>query len=287
MKYRSWFIVALVSFALVGVLTTIAGAAPACEPEKLKTKYPSLVGKKIKIGVDPQMPPYTYRDPKRFDNVIGFDADLARAVFKCTGVDYEFFPGGWSGLLPAVIAGQIDVMWADLYYTPVRAKQVDYAVYMQAGTGALVRKGNPKKIKSMGDICGQDAAAGLGTVEEAALREQDKKCVAAGKRAINILTYPDIAGGVRLLRGDRVAIVLTDLALVDQLATDNPADFERGFYELTGFTIGAAVKKGNHDLLNAIYEGLQVVQSDGTQKALFKKYNIDPVLLVSTKILKE
>lgn len=287
MKYRSWLIVALVSSTLIGVLTTIAGAAPACEPETLKSKYPSLVGKKIKIGVDPQMPPYTYRDPKRFEDVIGFDADLARAVFKCTGVDYEFFPGGWSGLLPAVIAGQIDVMWANLYYTPERAKRIDHVAYMQAGTGALVLKGNPKKIKSMEDVCGQNAAAGLGTVEEAALREQNKKCVAAGKREINIMTYPDIAAGVRLVRSDRAALMLTDLALVDQLAVDNPADFERGFYQLTGFTIGAGVKKGNDDLVNAIYEGLRVVQADGTQEKLFKKYNIDPLLVVPIKISRE
>lgn len=287
MKCRSWLIVGLVSFALIGVFATIAGAAPACEPGKLKEKYPGLAGKKIKIGVDPQMPPYTYRDPKRFENIIGFDSDLARAVFKCTGVDYEFFPGGWSGLLPAVIAGQIDVMWADLYYTPERAKQVDYAVYMKAGTGALVRKGNPKTVRSIEDLCGHTAAAGVGTVEDAMLREQTKKCAEAGKKAINILTYPAIEGGIRLLQSDRVVVMLTDLALVDQLAIDNPADFERGFYKLTDFTIGAAVKKGNEDLLKAIYEGLQVLQADGRQVELFKKYNIDPVLLEQTKILRE
>ena len=82
-----------------------------------------LVGKTVKIGADPQTPPYVYRDAKDFDKVIGFDADLARAVLDCGGIKYEFFLGGWSGLLPAVMAGQIDIMWDALYYTSERAKR--------------------------------------------------------------------------------------------------------------------------------------------------------------------
>jgi len=97
----------------------------ACEPDKIATKYPSRAGKTIKIGADPTSPPYVTRDPKDFHQLIGFDTDLARAVFDCAGVKYEFFFGGWSGLLPAVISGQIDVMWDNLYYTAERATQVD------------------------------------------------------------------------------------------------------------------------------------------------------------------
>jgi polar amino acid transport system substrate-binding protein len=100
------------------------------------------------------------------------DADLAPAVFDCAGVKYEFFLGGWSGLLPAVISGQIDVTWDNLYYTAERAKQVDYIVYMVAATGALTPVGNPKKLSGIEDSYGLGPAASLGTVEEAAVREQ-------------------------------------------------------------------------------------------------------------------
>jgi len=57
-------------------------------------------------------------------------------------------------------------------------------VVIGAGTGGLVKKGNPKNVKSMDDVCGLTAAAGLGTVEEAAFRDQGQKCVAAGKPAV-------------------------------------------------------------------------------------------------------
>jgi polar amino acid transport system substrate-binding protein len=284
MRSTCWLFAAVVTGVLVTALTPPALAK--CEPEKAGAAYPNLVGKKTKIAIDPSTPPYTIRDPNNFENIIGFDADLARAVFKCVGLQLEFATGAWSGLLPSVIAGQNDAMWSNLYYTAERAKQVDYVVYMQAGTGALVRKGNPKKLKSMDDTCGIRAAAGLGTVEEAAFRDQSKKCVASGKPEIPQVSYPDVAGGVRLVQNDRADVMLTDLALVDQLARDNPTAFERGFAMMTGFKVGVAIKKGREDLLKALAEGLKEMQGDGTQRELLKKYGLDPTLQITSETLR-
>jgi polar amino acid transport system substrate-binding protein len=77
-----------------------ASAGPACEPDKLAEKYPSLAGKTIKIGGDPQTPPFVMRDAADFNNIVGFDADFAKAVMDCHGIKYEWFLAGWSGILP-------------------------------------------------------------------------------------------------------------------------------------------------------------------------------------------
>ena len=70
--------------------------ADKCEPDKLAEKYPGLVGKTIRIGQDGESPPYSFRDPSNFTNLIGLDADMARATFACIGVPIEFKTGGWS-----------------------------------------------------------------------------------------------------------------------------------------------------------------------------------------------
>jgi len=284
----------LSAIAAVAVVTLgLAAAAPAsaqelkCEPDKVAQKYPKVAGKSIKIGADPQTPPYVFLDAKDNTKVIGFDADLARAVFDCAGIKHEFFLGGWSGLLPAVVAGQIDVMWDDLYYTAERAKQVEYVIYMQALTGALSRAGNPKKVGGIPDVCGGRAAVGLGTVEEAAMRDQDGKCKAAGKGGVEILTYPDVAAGFRLVENDRTDIMLTDLVLVDEQVTKNPKTFARAFKIVTGFKVGAAVANDNTDLLRAIHDGMRIAQANGTQKKLFEQYKMDPDLQLPADILKE
>mgnify|MGYP003346463758 CR=1 FL=1 len=69
------------------------------------------------------------------------------------------------------MAGQIDVMWDTLLYTPERAKRLDFVVYMGAATSVMVPKGNPKALNSIDDLCGLKVVAGLGTTQEAQLRD--------------------------------------------------------------------------------------------------------------------
>ncbi|CAI7991708.1 hypothetical protein GBAR_LOCUS807 [Geodia barretti] len=59
---------ALVSMAMGAALAawTMVGAAqaadPMCEPDEVAEKYPDIAGKTLKIGADPQTPPYVFRD---------------------------------------------------------------------------------------------------------------------------------------------------------------------------------------------------------------------------------
>jgi polar amino acid transport system substrate-binding protein len=179
----------------------------ACEPAKLASKYPGLAGKTIKVGQDGESVPFSMRDPKDFSKLIGLDADLAQATFACIGVPMQFQVGTWAGLIPAAMAGQVDVMWDTLLYTPERAKKLDFLVYMNAATGMLVAKGNPKNIHALGDLCGLTSTTTLGTTQEAMLRDASSKCVAAGKPAVNIITSTDMPSGLRLVQNARADLV--------------------------------------------------------------------------------
>ena len=143
-KYRALSVIAaLLAVALFLPSAGIAADAK-CEPDKLATKYPSLVGKTIKIGTDGETPPYAMRDPKDFSQLIGLDTELAQGAFKCIGVPIEFKLGAWSGQLPAVANGQTDAMWDTLYYSPERAQQMDFVVYSRAADRRNGAEGQPK-----------------------------------------------------------------------------------------------------------------------------------------------
>jgi polar amino acid transport system substrate-binding protein len=281
----------LFGLAVAGIFAGVASfgmsssADAACEPGKVAQKYPSIAGKTIKIGADPSTPPYVFRDSEDFNKLIGFDVELAKFVFDCAGVKTEYQLGGWSGLLPALVAGQIDVMWDTLYYTAERAEQVDYIIYMQAATGALTQAGNPKGIKSLEELCGNGTAVGLGTVEEAAMRSKSKECTDAGKKAIEIKTYPDMAAGFRLIANSRTDIVLTDLTQSMTMVKNEPKVYGLAFKIFTGFKIGAAVKNDNKDLLRAIQDGIAEAQSSAEQKKIHQKYVMDPELQLPVEVL--
>jgi polar amino acid transport system substrate-binding protein len=98
------------------------------------------------------------------------------------------------------------------------------------------------------------------------------------------MTYPDIAAGARLVQNGRADLMLTDLALTDALVKENPTLYSRGYKILSGFSVGAAIKKGNPDLLKLLADGLRIMQSTGKQKNFAEKYAIDPTLQIDAEV---
>jgi polar amino acid transport system substrate-binding protein len=282
--------VMVLAAAAVAAMTASPAAAAGqtgCQPDQAAANYPSLAGKTIKIAADPAIQPYVFRDPSNFEHLIGVDADLIPLVMDCTGLKYEYSLGAWGGLLPSVVSGQADMMWANLYYTPERAQQVDFVVFERAGTGGLVKKGNPKGIMSMDDVCGNIAAAGVGTVEETTFKQLSDKCVATGKQPIDLVDYPDIPAGSRLVANDRADILLSDLGTTSALVQASPDLYELGFTIFTDYKVGPAVKKGNEDLLKAVYNGLKVQEGNGMIQQIMQTYGIDPALAIPVEQLRQ
>lgn len=285
----------LLTSLAAGVFTVLQGvtfappaaATTACDPEKLAEKYPGLVGRTVLVGVDPQTPPYVMRDSEDLEKLVGIDADLARAAFECAGVSYEFLPGAWSGLLPATTSGQIDVIWDNLYYNPDRGRTFDFVIFMEAGTGALTQAGNPKGINSAEEMCGAIAAVTLGGFEESIVSGADVACKAAGEPGVEMLSFQDVAAGVRLIDNSRADILMWDAGLIDTMVGNNPEKYSRAFMTLSGIKIGPAVRKDDGELLQAIFDGLTALKADGRMTRIFETYNVDPASQVDVFIGRE
>lgn len=273
----------LLSSSLVFAQTTSA----ACEPGKLAQKYPSLAGKVVKIGADPQTPPYVVRDNVDFKVVHGISADLAAAAMNCAGIKYEWFLGAWSGMLPALNSNQIDLFWDDLYYTPERAKAVNYVVYMHVASGALINARNAGVFKDFDSLCGHQVAVGVGMLEGALVDKQNQKCAEEKRPPITKIFFPDVASGTRLIQNNRADAMMYDLGLVGSLVKESPQIYARGFSILSGQTLGVAVSKQNADLQNAVADALRVLQANGQQKAIFERYGVDPAMQLPVAVRTE
>ena len=290
--YKSGLLIFLRGTACLAFLTVSAlcGARAddvTCEPAKLAAKYPSLAGRTIKVGQDGESVPFSMRDAKDFSKLIGLDADLAQATFACIGVPMQFVVGTWAGLIPAAMAGQIDVMWDTLLYTPERAKKLDFVVYMNAATGMLVAKGNPKNIHAVGDLCGLTATTTLGTTQEAMLRDASSKCVAAGKPAVNIITSTDMPSGMRLVQNARADLVSVNKFVGDSMVAANSTTIESAFDVITGAKIAVGTAKGNPDLVKALRDGLAAIRASGAEKAIYDRYHVDYSLTTEPATLTE
>jgi polar amino acid transport system substrate-binding protein len=279
-----------ISALLLGIVLTSASVAARadevrpCEPEKVATRYPGLAGKTIKVGEDGVSLPFNFRDPNNPDHIIGSDADLARAAFKCIGVPLEFVTGTWSGLLPAVAGGRIDIMWDVLYYTPERAKMVDFVLYSTMADRAITHKGNPKNLHSLDDLCGIKGLAGLGTIEIVLLQNISDKCVAAGKPAMDLNTFQDRSQAWQMIETERVDVMLTNAVIAQAIAEQKPL-LEAGFSFLPGIKVGVAVAKGQTELARALADAILAIQANGEMAKIYEQYKLDPAWIRSPSIL--
>lgn len=96
--------------------------------------------------------PYGYVDIS--GNAKGAGPDVARAVLKSLGIDdIQWTVTEFGSLIPAVKAGRVDMVAAEMAILPDRCKAVDYSAPNSTyGEGLMVAKGNPKDIHSFDDF---------------------------------------------------------------------------------------------------------------------------------------
>jgi polar amino acid transport system substrate-binding protein len=282
-----------VTARLIALLTTLllllaiapvqraAAAEAGCEPGKLATKYPSLAGKTIKIGISAADKPMTFRDPTDPNKFTGYNVAYARQAFACIGAPIEFSVAGWPGLLPSLVAGQIDIMWDELFYTPERAKSVDFVLYSSAGDAVVVPKGNPKNIHSLMDLCGLRAVSQLGGTENGTLQQTSQQCVDAHKPAIAISVSQDRPSGLRELDNGRVDAYLG----IGTTSAYDPAVYFIAYTYSSGIKVGVGVRKGDTDMEHALYDAIKIMQADGSDKKIYEAFGLSPALAMPTAIL--
>ena len=117
---------------LLLTLFALAIAAPGCKQEDPFLARVQRAGV-LRVGIDPSWPPFEYVDPES-DQIVGLDADLARAIGERLGVQVALVPSGWEGLYDALFAGQFDAVISALPYDPWRTQEARYSIsYLNVG----------------------------------------------------------------------------------------------------------------------------------------------------------
>ena len=63
--------------------------------------------------VDPSFPPMEFYEDQNADEPVGFDIDLTTEIAARLGVEAEFIPMAFTGLLPGLQSGRCDVVASD------------------------------------------------------------------------------------------------------------------------------------------------------------------------------
>jgi polar amino acid transport system substrate-binding protein len=195
-----------------------------------------------------------------------------QAVAKCVGFTSEYQKLDFNGLVPALQAKRIDLITSGMYANADRAKVVNFVTYMKAAEAAVVRKGNPKNVKSLDTLCGTTVAQVVGTVEVELAEKQSKACVAAGKPAIKFINFTQSTQLTQALAQGRADVFLTDSGVAARLAKDFAGAVETAFPIVSDFKFGVAVNKSDADLLKAINEAITALHAKGELTKIAKKW---------------
>jgi polar amino acid transport system substrate-binding protein len=83
--------------------------------------------------------PWSMRDKE--GNLIGFEIDVAKKLGEDLGVEVNFIPTAWDGIIPALIAGKFDVIISGMTVTSKRNLTVNFSVpYAHSGMRLVANK---------------------------------------------------------------------------------------------------------------------------------------------------
>lgn len=77
----------------------------------------------IKIGLS-IFKPWSMRDKN--GELIGFELDVGKKLAEDMGVEAEFIPTAWDGIIPALVAGKFDVIISGMTTTPQRNLTINF-----------------------------------------------------------------------------------------------------------------------------------------------------------------
>jgi polar amino acid transport system substrate-binding protein len=239
---------------------------------------------KVTVATDPSYAPNEYFDTDN-KTIIGFDADLGKALGRKLGVEFVLQKAGFDAIIPGISSGKYNLGMSSFTDNKEREKVVDFVTYYTAGSSLMVKKGNPQGLKPDDlSLCGKKVAVEKGTVqldemsstvdEKKGLGARTKKCKDGGKPAPAAQPYPDQSGANLALSTGRADAVLADSPVIEYAAKQSNGQFEVSGSAYDTAPYGIAVGKNLGQTKDAVLAALKALQSDGTYTKILEKWGI-------------
>jgi polar amino acid transport system substrate-binding protein len=249
--------------------------APAhCDPQHAAANYPHYASSGVKIATVTTSPPFAYSDPADPARMTGAEVEIVEAVMACAGLNFTYVKGPFSALVQSVASGAADVMIGNVNYRAERAKLLDFITYMRSGQSMLVRRQNPKNLRTVSDLCGLIESSTVGGVGFAEVERISAACEKQGKPPITYLPSVDQESALRQVANGRVDFVMDGSITARQRALGHNSEFQVAFTILTDLVIGTMVRKDDPEMQRAVLDGVTILEREGKLTEIFTRYDL-------------
>ncbi|ASK62905.1 glutamine ABC transporter substrate-binding protein [Virgibacillus phasianinus] len=221
-------------------------------------------GKVYKVGIDTTYPPFEFQEG---DDYKGIDVDLINAIAEDQGFEIELSPMDFSGIIPALQAGELDIAIAGMSITDDRKKVVNFSdPYFEAGLSLVVADGN-SEITSLEDLKGKTVAVKKGTTG-ANFAEENKD-----KYGYDIVQVNDSTSMFQEVANGTSDALIEDYPVISYAIAQSDLKLQLVGDRLNGDNYGIAVLKGENDeLLKKINDGLAALKESGKYDEILSTY---------------
>jgi len=240
--------------------------SPAPMPE-IKTEGANGI---FRFGTAAVTEPMSFVDANH--KVVGFDVEFASHVAKKLGKQIEIVDMEFGAMLPALIAGKVDMIGAGLSITEERAKKVLFSEsYYPSGIAAIVKSSNStvnassasQKLKTIDDIKDKRIGVLLGSIHDSYATKTYPNA--------KIFQYQNIPDLLMALNTGKVDVAINDDIELPEVFKSNPdlGILAKNFYSVG---IGAGFNDANDPLREQFNAFLKEIRSNGVYNDIINRW---------------
>lgn len=272
------------SSATSAATTGASSGSSATKDAAVAALVPADVANKgtLTVAADASYAPNEFIAPDGH-TVIGMDADLMKALAGLMGLKANVVNATFDSIIPGLAAGKYNVGASSFTDTKEREKTVNFVTYFTAGESFYTKASGGTTINSIADLCGHTVAVEKGTTEGADATAQGKKCTAAGKPGVTVLTFPDQNGANLAVSSGRAQLGFADSPVAAYVVKQSNGQFKIVGQSYANAPYGIAVPK-NSTLDKAILAGLEKLIANGQYKAILTHWGVEAGAISNPKI---
>lgn len=220
---------------------------------------------RLVVGMELKFWPFEYVNEQGAP--VGFDVDIARAIAKELGVELDIKDMEWTGLIPALQAGKIDLIISGITGTLERAKTITFtSPYFTTGLCALVSKTRAPGLVAVAALDDPDRiiAVKTGTTADLVATKRFPKA--------RINRFKDEAACAQEVVSGRADAFFYDQISIAKLHKQNPDTTSALLTPFTYEPYCIAMQKGDFDLWQWLEMFLDLSKANGTLNDLRAKH---------------
>ena len=219
----------------------------------------------LRVGVSADYPPMIFKQEGR---IAGIEADNAKAVGGILGQEMTLVDMPFANLIPALQAGQIDVIMSGMSITPERGEQVIFTdSFMEVGQMAIMTTANVGKFSQPWSIFRPGVRVGVEPDTTGA------DFAASDLKDAQVKFFDNSAAAFAALRRNDIDLYIHDAPTSWQLATASQnSDLISLYKPLTHEKLAWAVRKDDARLAESLNAALRTMKGNGSLRYVLNRW---------------